>query len=266
MTLLDLLTLSYADLGVDGAGQTLPADLASIGMKTANSMFDAMTGQRNFLYAMNSTVQPFTVGTWQYPIGPTADTYNPEGYNYGQYNQYPYNGFGDPVTPIVQPRPVQIQTWSVLIIQNSGPYPLELTHQRTLSADEYNLYVSLKTLPSTFPTALYYNPLSPNGVLNFWPVPSQGGYSMVLYWPQGIDQLSSLTDVIEPPPGYIECFEYCLVERLAPKVGRSMTPELIKLVREAKGFLKARNQYVPQLDISFNRWDGMYNWLTDEQY
>lgn len=248
-----------------GPGQTLTADLSTLGINTLKVLLDALTGQRNFLFANVRTVVPFTVGAYKYLIGPFADNDSPPGqFGQGQYNEGEYPGTFTEYGPgIATDRPVEIQTWAVLLGSIGGNPPLELPHRRTISVDEYNLCVTLKQLGSTFPTALYYNPTSPNGTLNFWPVPSQGGNAMVLYYAQLIDQIADLEDKIFLPPGYNEALEYMLAMRLAPKFGRTPSEEVKKFAREAKAFLKARNSYVPELAIPFSRRGGYYSWIDD---
>lgn len=239
-TALDIITLAYQDLGVVGVGQALSAALSSLGLATFNVMLDELCGERSMLYSITRNVYPFVVGTYQYQIGPSA------------------SGPG----AIVTDRPVVIQSWSVLLTVNGGNPPLELTHRGSLTADDYDRAIALKTLTSTFPTVMYYNAGTPNGTLNFWPVPQQQN-SMVLYTPQNIDSVSSLTQVLAFPPGYQKFFEYCLAEDLSAKVGRDCPPMITKKAAQARAQIKAKNQYVPELSIPFNKYAGFYNWLTD---
>lgn len=240
-TALDIITLAYQDLGVVGVGQQLSAALSSLGLTTLNVMLDELCGERSMLYSVGRAVYPFFAGQYQYQIGPGAT---------GQGN-------------INADRPVAIQSWSVLLTVNGGNPPLELPHREPLTADEYARYVTLKTLPSTFPTAMYYDYAAPIATLNFWPVPQQAN-EFVLYTPTLIGQVSSLTQVFGLPPGYQKFFEYCLAEDLSAKVGRDCPPIVMKKAAQARAQIKARNQYVPELVIPFDKRSGYYNWLTDQ--
>jgi hypothetical protein len=245
-TALDLITLAYTSLGNVGTGQTLTANLSTIGMKTLNILIDSFGAQRNMLYSRERLVVPYTVGAGQYLIGPDT-TAPPSGYG--------PNIPGD--------RPVVIESWSTLLGNIGGNPPLELTHRRTVSQSEYDVFVTLKTLQSTFPTILFYNPKSPNGELNFWPVPNQGGNSMVLYFPPNLAQITTLTTHLLWPPGYLKGVQNMLAADLAPMVGRDVPTQVEKEAIRMRRFIKARNSQSPELSIPFNKAAGYYDWLSD---
>lgn len=248
ITVLDLLNLAYSDIGETGSGQTLSANLSTMGMNTFNIVVDGLGAMRNACFAQRRLVVPFTAGYGKYVIGPTATA----------------EAATDPtqLIAIVGDRPITIDNWSVLL---GGFNPaLELTHRRTISSDEFDVLITMKTLTSTFPTALFYNPRSPNATLNFWPVPQSGGNSMVLYYPEALAQATQVNQKLMLPPSYAEMLEYLTAEALAPKCGRDVPDVVTKNAAKARSFVKSRNIYVPELQVPFSRKGGYYNWQTDQ--
>lgn len=261
ITVLDLLNLAYSDIGETGSGQTLSATLETMGMNTFNVVVDGLGAMRNTCYSQKRTLFPLQAGAYQYLIGPSASAEAGAGYNFGGYNNGGYNG-NPSLLGFDTDRPITIDNWAVML-GGFNP-PLELTHRRTISSDKYDLLITMKTLTSTFPTALFYNPRSPNGVLNFWPVPQSGGNAAVLYYPEAMNQAVQLTQKLMLPPGYAEMLEYLTAEALAPKCGRDVPDVIMKNAAKARSFVKSRNLYVPELEVPFSRQAGYYNWLTDQ--
>lgn len=248
LTVLDLLNLAYSDIGETGTGQTLSAALGIQGLNTFNVVVDGLGAMRNTCYSQKRLVFPFTTGFSQYVIGPSAAA----------------EAAADPTNliAVVGDRPITVDNWSVLL-GGFNP-PLELPHRRTLSSDEFDVLITLKTLTSTFPTAMFYNPRSPNGLLRFWPVPQAGGNSMVLYYPEALQQAASISQKIMLPPAYAEMLEYLTAEALAPKCGRDVPDVVAKNAAKARSFVKSRNLYVPEIQVPFSRQSGYYNWETDQ--
>lgn len=244
----NLSTLALYDLGVLGVGQTITSPQINICVLTLNQIFDSMGAERDLCYVVDRLVYPFTSGDWMYQIGPTAVNPGTLGFGPGLVNAY---------------RPQDIQTWAVLLGSIGGNPPLELTHRRTLTADEYNQFVTLKSLTSTFPTELYYQPYDPNGVLNFWPVPQTPGNSMVLYC-QSLFSAVTQSSQIMLPPGYAMYLEYALAKHAAPKFGRDVPDVVEQQYSHMKSMLKLKSNYTAELEMPFSKGDGFYNWLSDE--
>jgi hypothetical protein len=238
MTFLDLFTLSAADLGVLGSGQTLKANDLKLLLLAFNGMLDTYSGMRSLLFTVQRRLYPLTVGTFVYTIGPTG--------------------------VFVQPRPVTIQRAGLLLSGSTNP-AFELP-MRVLTDDEY-ASIGIKGLASTFPTSVWYDygDVSGNGTLTFNYNPQQGGNDVALYCPQPLTQITQtqIAQTLYFPPGYQELLEYGLALRAAPKFGRSLPPEAAALGRSALAAIKARNSYTPELKMPFGRRGG-YNWLTDD--
>jgi hypothetical protein len=243
MTVLDLINLAAYDIGKKGQGKVLSAEDQQIGLACLNGLVDTLGAMRQMSYQVARAVYPIFSGQGEYEIGPNAT---------GSH-------------AFVQERPIDIQSWSI-ILTNTGNPALEMNHKDVLSDDEYAA-IPLKTLTSTFPTEMYFDNASPTAKIKLWPVGTQSGNQIVLYYPTTVSQFTSLTQQIAAgkflPPGYLECLEYGTAIRMAPKFGADTPVEVATRATLTMAAIKARNVYVPTLSMPFQKPTG-YNWLTDD--
>jgi hypothetical protein len=80
-------------------------------------------------------------------------------------------------------------------------------------------------LTGPIPEGLYYNPLWPNGALNFWPIPSLP-YTVTLEFDLEIapDRPLVAGDAIDLPPGYSELLRLWTAKKAAPSFGQTFAP------------------------------------------
>lgn len=143
------------------------------------------------------------------------------------------------------PRPLRINSAFVRVINSPGgplDYQVQVVH-----LEQYER-LGLKAQPGPWPTAVYYQPSEPLGVLNYWPNPSQG--EMHLFCDTIINRFQTPYDTIVFPPGYFMALRWSLAELLIPEYPatgnaletRAMVPEF---AARARAFLKRTNA-IPQ--------------------
>ena len=144
-----------------------------------------------FAYQEQSTL--LTVGQIQYTIGET----------------------GSPDLSL--PRPIRLLSGpgSARVQDTSGNrYDVDV-----LTQDQFNRIWNITNTNSSWPTALFYDPQFPLGILNIYPAPNQGG--MTLYWDSylALTQFTALVGTggtFSFPPGY----KLALVDTLARRLWR----------------------------------------------
>lgn len=134
---------------------------------------------------------------------------------------------------------------------------------------EYYAAIVVKSTQSVLPTLIYDDSNFPLKTLYFWPVPSSGSYSVVLWNMAQLSGFTSLADEVIVPPGYKRALEYNLSIELGPKYGKKATADLIQLAIMSKADIKRTNISIGELQA-----DPMYvgggsggrpfNWLTGE--
>lgn len=251
-TVLDCLNSAASKLGIKGSGKALSKEDLATMMDAANMFIDSLGAERQMSWTVKPYVYSLPVGQRVIPIGPTAPA------------------------PFTQPRPTEIQSWGVVL--PGGATPLELTHRKVMTADDYNAGVMLKQLPNPFPLALYYDyagdSVSPNGNIYLYPVCSSGGYQLTLYIPETVALFSALNQQIfgnnpagaagpSYPPGYYRMLVYNIAVTAAPDFGRTVPAEVAVIASQSLSKLKSKNVYVPSLAIRIGQ-RGVYDPYSDQ--
>lgn len=140
-------------------------------------------------------------------------------------------------------RPVSIDPdGAALILTNVTPnvdVPLNVR-----DADWWNNQ-RVKSLATSIPTDLYYEPDFPNGSLYFWPVPNFA-YGVRLRLRNVLAQVTDVTASFVGPPGYNRAAVLTLAEDLCTPFGRPVPPELPGMARRARAVIGINNQKSPR--------------------
>lgn len=237
-TALSLIERSLRLCGILGAGETLPAEEAEDALTVLNDMLDAWRLESLLVYNLDRQVFPLTPGVQMYTIGVG-----------GVWNV---------------PRPVRIDH---AFFQDISSEPrLELPIY-IMTDDEYQS-LRVKTVSSTWPQALYYNPQYPIGQVIVYPVPTLPN-NVVLYLWSVLGQIASVSTVVDFPPGYRRAVQYCLARELAAEYGKTLSPDVVALALESKGRVKDLNADTPVqvmdsamtgANATFNIYADDYNW------
>lgn len=235
MTGRDLISASLRVLGALASGDSLGAQEAKDGLDSLNRLFGTWSAENLMIYSKGSEVFALISGTQTYTMGP--------------------GGMFDTV------RPAHIES---AFLRMSSSNPASDVPLRILSQDEWAA-ITIKTLQSTIPSALYSEGSNPLETLNLWPVPSQAN-SLVIYSTKPLTSIATLDTVITLPPGYERALVFNLAVDLSPEYGRAISDVIAGNAIESKASLKRAN-YRPdylRVDAALRPNANTFNWLTGE--
>ncbi len=139
-----------------------------------------------------------------------------------------------PTGDFVGVRPIQVDDATYFIGANGLSFNVELINDL-----QYNS-IALKTVTSTYPSALWVNNTYPDVTLTVYPVPTQA-----LVWHiisvDTLSQAAALSTTLAFPPGYLRAFRYSLACELAPGFGVEPSPQVKRVAMVSKRNLKRIN-------------------------
>lgn len=238
MTVTDLVTEAAIMAGIAAIGETLDGGQADYCFSKVNQMVDMWAADRLTIYRSQRIAGLNLVsGTASYTIG-SAGTW-------------------------VVARPLWIDGAGV-IIDPGATSPVEVPI-RVLTTREWQ-DVTVKTIRSPLPQAIWYDRTFANGTVYVYPVPNSSTPDIVLYIPIAVTEFTALGDTISLPPGY----RMALVSNLAVLLcaGAREVPAVVgALAVMSLGQLKGVN-LVDQMDplkcdpAVLQRGGGQWNFYT----
>lgn len=196
-TALDLIEAAALKLGAKQTGEALTSDEATDGLSILNSMLDNWAINSLMVYQIVQNSYSWTADQQSRTIGTGGDfnATRPVRIEDGTY--FRYSNIDSPVK----------------IIRNRGNYDT----------------IASKTVKSTYPEVLFYDPAFPLGVLYAFPVPSNTLTLFLNTW-QTLQNFSNLTTNLSLPPGYQWAIEHNLAVALEPVF---VVPAPENVIREA---------------------------------
>lgn len=225
----DIIADSLREIGVYNPIDTLSDEDAAQGARRLNRITDSWSARKAFAYSTQFVEYTLTAGHGPTLIGPSVTS--PEF-----------------ATPGGIARPIRIESAS-LTLTDQTPYvdlPLNI-RDRAWWANE-----RVKTLQSNVPTDLYYEPLFPNGQLNFWPVPSYNYSALLEMWvavsqiPLTSAGLPNFAAAFTTPPGYELAMVLTLAEHQATPYGKPIPQDLVTRAADARRACQMNNLASPQ--------------------
>lgn len=213
---LDIIISALQNLGAIAIEEVPSAAESAGALATLNNMIDMWNTESLLVYNITENVFPFVPGQASYTLG-----------SGGQFNI---------------PRPVKIDLAYSRDSQGND-YKMGVTDSPDIYADIISKYTQ-----STFPTFLYDNGDFPLKTITFWPVPSDGSYSAVLWVWGPISSFANIADSVILPPGYNLALEYNLAVLLAPKYGKPVSEDLKALALSSKAQLKRINYSIKEMN------------------
>src|ERR1700682_2391958 len=171
-----IITRAANALGYLSLTEVLSAADANQGLNVFNAMLDSWNGEGLISYAWQTVNFPMIAGTSVYTIGPTG--------------------------AVVSQRPTQIYD-AFITDANQLNYPLAI-----LTQDKWN-NIGMLTITSQIPTAIFYDPQNPNGIINIFPIPLLP-YTVTLNCELQITNFALLTTTLSMPPGYERAYVFNL--------------------------------------------------------
>jgi hypothetical protein len=199
----------------------LSAEQQQEGVMMLNALLDAYKAERCWVYAITRAVVPINANQQQYVIGLDTSGGVPDWY---------------------MERPEVIQRAGFLYSGQTNPVievAFEIYNEQQWDA------LSPKSLTSTIPYVLYYQPFVPNGIVNLWPIPVQGWQAALYLWTT-LSYVSGPDDVLEMPPAYNDALSYGLAVRLSTLYPQFFNPATFVEVKNQAAAAKQRIRTVNQ--------------------
>lgn len=223
MTIGELITTAYRELGIVDLTATPGAELSSLGLTLTNRILDRWNAQHGALYStVHSALVALTAGLNPHTIGVAADS---------------------PTWSVSTNRPVEVL--GVRLTGDDGETFAGPLNKR--SAEWWHSLQSPGTT-SDYPTDFYYDPTWPNGSLYLYPEPASGAVKAQLMYKFALAQVSDAT-VVSLPPAYLDALVATLKERIVtiPTFASKALPDLKADAIAARGVAFGPN--LPALDI-----------------
>lgn len=230
-TPVELINLALKQVGVLGVGQTAAAEDINDAFKLLNMMLAQWAVKRNVVHQILD-VAVTANGSQTYTVGPGGN----------------FNG----------PRPSRLQgAYCRQLATNPIDFPLDVLKSQT----DYGR-ISIKTMGS-LPSAVYYDPQFPLGVLHVWPV-AGNGYEIHLQILSPLAQFADPYQDINLPAEYEEALMYNLAGRLYPMYGMQPDQVVIKLAAASLQTVRMANTQTGQLYMPAGLVrSGTYNVYSD---
>lgn len=228
----NILYLAARLAGLGATGRPLAQEVETDALALCNGMLDAWAMDGQTIYNVDITVYALTSGQQSYDVGPAAAS--------------PFN-----IT-----RPSRIHNANLVYSTQNPPtrVPLQILD------DDGWMSIAVRAISGP-PTAVYYSPSNPTGVLNFYPIPTAGFSVELELWTQ-ISQFASTSDTFIFPPGYFEAIYQNLAVRLCtPMFGLTECPQA---VREMAAASLARISKLNNIPSPQMRADGGTNGVRND--
>lgn len=230
-TAIELITGAMKVVGIiaAGSGDTPTADESTDGLDALNDLLETMSLDNLFVYSAANETFTFAAGQATRTIGPT-----------GQF---------------VTTRPVRIS--GAYCTYQGVDFPIQIIGQ-----GEYD-DISLKTMSQPIVERMLYVNDFPNGILSFWPVPSQA-IPLVLSTDRVMTVIPTIATSISLPPGYLNFMKHALGIMLAPDYGVTPSEDVVGIARSTRAALKRANKqkYRARFDCSLQDGGGYVDWRT----
>lgn len=210
-------------LGIAAAEQPIDADMAQRALAALNSLLDAWSTD--------------TLLSWTRPKIPLALVPGQQVYTWGVTT---------PPCDLVGVPPVRLD----LCLLDIGGTPVEDWQVTVLDQTEYESYIWLKDMQSTYVEFVYLEDTQPVKRLHVWPIPQFPGYTLQLIpWPAQ-PQYTHWDEGLAWPQGYLRLMSYALAVELGPEYEREASPTVMRIAEQAKRDLAPMNARVGRLSLS----------------
>jgi hypothetical protein len=221
VTAITIVKTAMQELGALGLNEAPSDDEAQSAFEALNDLINQNNSETTVIYSVANTTYSFVSGQADYTFGVGGSTSTSR---------------------------FDILFKAFIKDSNGVEYPLEI-----INYDKYS-DISIKSLNSTFPFAVYDDSGYPVRTLTMYPVPSDSSYSLVLWYGKVIPALTDLTDILDAPSEYDRYYKTNLAIELASRLGREPSPSLVARANDSKLIIE-RSNYKP-LEMSMPNMGG----------
>ncbi len=236
----DIAQGALEEIGVLAEGEKVsPADL-SVAMPRLQRWIDQVNARRELIFSISFLKFTLLANHAPHTIGPNGD-------------------FNMPL------RPVKV-VGANFILNSTSSNPIDSPVIRVMDADWWQRNPT-KSLQSSIVTHLYYDPATPRGNLNFWPICNVANPVRLEVW-NSLAQPISASSTLALPPGYWDATVLSLAKKLCPVFNKALSPDLREDLNKAMRIIEANNDKPPRIDTDMgspnNRKGGRpdFNFLT----
>lgn len=222
----DIIQSAAFEIGVFSPGEAVPAAEELWCLEKLQRLIDQWNAKRALIFSVGFNLYNLIPNKGPHTIGPTGD------FNTGPAANY---------------RPVRIGSASFVLNPGStNPVDLPINAHRDKDWWAAN---PLKSLTSSIITDLYYEPASPNGNLNFYPICNTNGQVRLEQW-SSLQQALALQTPLGLVQGYWEALVSTLALSLCPGFERQPSPVLVAMQKEAIKTVFENNDAAPRIDTA----------------
>lgn len=223
VTARQVIVASLRLIGVASAEEPIHADMAESALDALNAMLDSWSTEKLL--------------TYHRPQVPLVLVPMQGAYTWGMPGTIA-------VPDITLPPPVRLELCLLTVPDGiEQEWPLVVLDQ-----DEYESWILLKALSSSYPECVYLETSQPYAVLHVWPVP-QLPYTLQLFPWQAHQPYTHLDHALTWPSGYQRAFTYALACEVAPQYGFEPSPTVLRMADESKRSLYVINARVGRLSL-----------------
>ena len=236
----DVVYSALLEIGVQSAGESIEPQDAAWGLEKLQRLIDQWNAREELIFSHSFLQFNLQANHSPHTIGPGGD----------------FN---------LQIRPVKIVS-GAFILNSGSATPVDSPFLNMRDADWWARN-PLKTLTSSVVTDLYYDPGSPLGNCNFYPICNVANPVRLEVW-NSLAQAVSLQTSIGLVQGYWDALVCDLAVRLAPSFGRAVSQDLREQWNRAMRIIEANNNKPPKIQtdsgMSSSRSGGRpdFNFLT----
>lgn len=213
-TALEIITDSYAELGVIAEGETIPAEMSSSALRALNRLMDYLSNGKEFAFSPALLQQALT-GEASFTIGAS--------------------GAG-----LTAARPISIE--SAFVTRDGVTSDVRVL--------DNELWDSI-TVPGTTggdTVYIWYEATMPNGIVHVYPLAT--GCTLNMRVITQVATFASLATEVILPPGYEECLVSNLAVRMKPKYPFiNLDPVTVKAANSSLKAIRDQNRVIPTLAI-----------------
>lgn len=221
----DLIQSAAYEIGAFSPGEAVPAADALWALEKLQRIIDQWNAKRAMIYSVGFTLYNLTPNHGPHTIGPTGD------FNTGPAAAY---------------RPVRVMSAS-FVLNPGSTNPVDLPVR--MRDKDWWAANPLKSLLSSIITDCYYEPASPNGNLNFYPICNTNGVVRLEQW-SSLAQALTLQTAMGLVQGYWEALVTTLALALCPGFEKQPSPVLVAMQAAAIKTIFENNDPAPRIDTA----------------
>lgn len=221
----DLIQSAAYEIGAFSPGEQVSAAEALWGLELLQRLIDQWNAKRSMIYAVEFDLFTLTANLGPHTIGPTGVL------NTGAAAKY---------------RPVRVASASFVLnpgTANAVDLPIQMRDKDWWAANP------IKGLLSAIVTDCYYEPSSPNGALNFFPICNTNGVVRLEMW-SGLPQALTLQTKLGLVQGYWEALVTTLALSMCPSFEKQPNQVLVERQKLAYKAIVENNVPVPRIDVT----------------